>query len=64
MLLDKPLICCNKKPKLGRKKIGAEMYFYYFCLKCGNYTFSTREEEYCRELWNARIIRDKNNTNL
>jgi hypothetical protein len=58
MLYDKPLNCiCNKSPQLKTKPIGGDYkYYYYECGDCNISTFSTRLEEFCRELWNAAIF--------
>lgn len=60
MLRDKPQNCprCKKPPKLKKKLIAdpKTYYFYYDC--CDIQTFSTREEEFCRELWNCRVDKE------
>ena len=58
MLHEKPLKCiCGRKPKLVK---GEYNYVKYMCASCGLNTFHTREEEFCRELWNAQILNIKN----
>lgn len=64
MLYDNPNLCiCGNPPELKRRALVAGMdnpYYYYDCEDCGIQTFSTREEEFCRELWNAAIeVRNK-----
>ena len=61
MLYDYPLKClCGNDPKLI--KIDVDMrtstktkYVKYICEKCDIHTFGTRNEIFCRELWNAGI---------
>lgn len=59
MLYDKPLDCvCGNQPELKNKPIGGNyQYYYYECSCCNISTFSTRLEEFCRELWNSAIVR-------
>lgn len=62
MLYNEPINClCGQRPKLLTRKIGGDNvdYFYYACEKCGISTFSTRLEEFCRELWCATVNRRK-----
>lgn len=55
MLYDYPLNCkCGKKPKLERGDFG---YYRYRCKRDGLMTFFSREEEFCRESWNAMAQR-------
>lgn len=63
MLRNKPQNCprCNKKPKLKRRLIALPSCYYKYYTCCDIQTFSTREEEFCRELWNCRV--DKENLN-
>lgn len=64
MLLDKPLNCiCGIPPSFLKKPvagIGSVEYHGYACEKCDIATFFTREEECCRELWNATIQKKLN----
>jgi hypothetical protein len=62
MNYNKPVMncVCGNKPKLLKKEIlgkGSVKYFNYACDKCNTNTFGTREEMFCRELWNATIER-------
>ena len=61
MLYDKPLKCiCKDKPLLKRRSVAIKSkvrYYYYECKKCNICTFATRLEEFCRELWNAAIVK-------
>lgn len=62
MLEEYPLdcICGAGRPKLETVEItckGGVPFVLYCCASCGAQTFSTRKEEYCRELWNSTIKR-------
>ena len=48
---------CGKPPELLRRLIDQRKvnYYYYACPSCEILTFSTRKEEFCRELWNSTI---------
>jgi transcription elongation factor Elf1 len=62
MLYDQTLPCyfCDKKPVLVKASVDSRVetetkYLKYVCKKCGISTFGTREEVFCRELWNAGV---------
>lgn len=61
MLKNKLSTCiCGELPRLYRRRltgIGSIFYYFYSCNKCGIDTFSTREKEFCLELWNSTIKR-------
>ena len=49
---------CGRKPKIGNKKVAYNVkYKYYYCPKCEIFTFATCKIEFCKELWNANIIK-------
>lgn len=50
---------CGKKAKLGRKKMGSDLYYFYYHCPCGESTFSTRKVEFCTELWDSSMKRKK-----
>jgi hypothetical protein len=51
---------CGSKPKLKKRLIAYNTnYLYYECSKCEISTFGTRLEEFCRELWRATILKQK-----
>lgn len=61
MLYDAPINCiCGQKPELKIRPIwgeGGVDYVYYICEPCQIFTFATKNEECCRELWSAMIER-------
>ena len=51
-----PCFKCKNHPSLLTKEFGRDLlYYFYSCQNCNISTFSTREEIFCRELWNAAV---------
>lgn len=45
---------CGRQPKLLKRKLSnSEVDYVYYECECGQGTFGTRLEEFCRELWNS-----------
>ncbi len=63
MLYDYPLSCsCGSIPVLEKTQIAPNfptLTFRFVC-ECGKFTFATNREDCARELWNASILRAKN----
>lgn len=67
MLLDYAQDCaCGGKPVLDWRPIngpGSLKFVLYKCSGCDRFTFATKYEEECRELWNASVDKSKEKLN-
>lgn len=68
MLRDKPQQCtCGGSPILDSRPINGPQslnFVLYKCSSCDRFTFATKEEEFCRELWNASVDKSIENRKL
>lgn len=46
---------CGLKPKIRKKEVILGVNYWWVFCDCGQYTFATREKEFCTELWNSAI---------